>query len=548
MVKESVLAMGKIFHYFVAIVFAINLFGYANEEKKIVGTSKIFTTEKEVNSVEINESAPMDIIEADFDLGEKSFATDLGNTVYYNIRGLVSVPSEEGKYPVVLIIHGRYNNTSNDTRFDKGFKYLTDYLASYGYAVFTLDIQGAYNKNFGSEDDNKKVRTMFPSFIEAFENANNGILEGFSIDLTDTLDLENIFLIGHSRGGETAIDIALENENIKGVISVAPTLPNELNRKYPDIPISIIVPELDGDVDTLDGFSLFDSITLDKDRRNGANLIFLENANHNWFNSMLTKNDANYLEDEERIKNQIDRETQETFLENFSRDFLDSIFYKDKTTYLNDYSTFEPTYMYGLEVKTQFWRKKQETILDYKNMNNIAYEGVEVDILKEALESKEDEINGFNLPLQNIEGFNYKKLINIKWKNRLGMFEIPTGNINFKKYDSLILNLAVDPSDNLNLKNQSQSFIISLEDGAGNVSQIILDRESQGLDYVEGDNIYSEYEDEIVYYWSGYTVLSDVKIPLEAFIGVDLKNITKISLTFNQRDSGSIMINNIRLS
>ena len=126
--KESVLVMGKFFYYFVIAIFSINLFGCAEEEKKVAETSTVYTTEKEINSVEIKESATMDIIEADFDLGEKSFVTELGNTVYYNVRGLASIPSKEGRYPVVLIIHGRYNNTSNDTRFDKGFKYLVDYL------------------------------------------------------------------------------------------------------------------------------------------------------------------------------------------------------------------------------------------------------------------------------------------------------------------------------------------------------------------------------------------------------------------------------------
>ena len=54
------------------------------------------------------------------------------------------------------------------------------------------------------------------------------------------------------------------------------------------------------------------------------------------------------------------------------------------------------------------------------------------------MQSRENEIDGFNLPLQNIEGFDRKKLINIKWEDRLGVFEIPINNINFKKYDSLI--------------------------------------------------------------------------------------------------------------
>ena len=204
--------------------------------------------------------------------------------------------------------------------------------------------------------------------------------------------------------------------------------------------------------------------------------------------------------------------------------------------------------MYGLEVKIQFWRKKQQVILDYENIHDMVYEKVEVNVLKQALQSRENEIDGFNLPLQNIEGFDCKKLINIKWEDRLGVFEIPINNINFKKYDSLILNLAIDPSDNLNLKNQSQSFIIRLEDKFGNKSQIVLGDESQSLNYVEGDNVYGKFEDKIVYSWSSYTVLSDIRIPLEVFSGVNLKNIAKVTLIFNQKDSGSVMINNIRLS
>lgn len=535
--------MGKFFYYIVASVFAVSLFGCANGG----GEKTVFSTEKEINSVEIKESAPMEIIEADFDLGEKSFETDLGNTVYYNVRGLASVPKEEGKYTVVLIVHGRHNNSSNDTRFDKGFKYLADYLAGQGYAVFTLDIQGAYNSNFGTEDDNKKVRTMFLSFMEAFENANNGIIQGFSVDLTDSLDLDNIVLIGHSRGGETVIDIALENKNIKGVISIAPTLPNELNREYPDIPISIIVPELDGDVDTLDGFSLFDSITLDENRRSDANLIFLKNANHNWFNSMVTKNDASNLNEYEKISNQISREEQETFLMNFSKDFLENIFNKKYKGIFYDYDTFEPSYMYGLEVKIQCWTKKQGLLLDHKNISEISYEGLDVNTLKEAISYDIDEASGFILPLQDIEGFNYKDLINIKWKDGLGKIEIPIENINLKKYNSLVLNLAIDSSDELNIKNQHQSFTIRLEDNKGNISEVALGNNSQALDYVEGTFVYTKYIEEIKKFWSSYTVLSDICIPMEIFEGVNLKNITKITLLFNNTDSGSIMINNIKV-
>lgn len=63
--------MGKFFYYFVIAIFSINLFGCAEEEKKVAETSTVYTTEKEINSVEIKESATMDIIEADFDLGKK---------------------------------------------------------------------------------------------------------------------------------------------------------------------------------------------------------------------------------------------------------------------------------------------------------------------------------------------------------------------------------------------------------------------------------------------------------------------------------------------
>ena len=540
--------MGKLFKYCIAAAFLITTCYYVNNRKQeSIEASNFYSVERNTNNIESSTSASMDIIEADFNLGEKSFVTDLGNRVYYNVRGLISVPKEEDKYPLVLIVHGRYNNSSNDTRFDKGFKYLVNYLASCGYAVATLDIQGAYNSNFGNEDDNKKVRAMFPSFIEAFKNANNGILDGFNVDLTGMIDLENIALIGHSRGGETVVDIALENEAVKSVISIAPTLPDELNRKYPDVPISIIVPELDGDVDGLDGFSLFDSIMLDENRTSSLDLVLLKNANHNWFNSMLIKNDALMLEDDEKIKNQITREEQENFLKEFSKDFLDSIF-KDKTEgTLYDYSISEPGSMYGLEVKTQIWRKKQNIILDYNNYSETTYEGVEVTILKEAISYEDDEIEGFVLPLQNVTGFDYKNLINIKWRNRLGKVEIPIDNINLKKYNTLALNLAIDSSDELNTKNEGQTFTVRLEDSKGNISEVILGKDSTSLDYVEGGIIYTPYLETMKPLWSSYTVLSDIRIPLEVFKGVNLKKIIKITLVFNKNDSGSIMVNNIRL-
>lgn len=537
------LIVGKISKFF--CVTAIICISYFMNKESNISVETFNSIEKEINTIEIDEVFSKEIIEGTYDLGERSFETDLGNTVYYNVRGLVSLPSGERKFPVVLILHGRHNNTSNDTRFDKGFKYLIDYLASCGYAVFTLDIQGCYNSSFGTEDDNKKVREMFPSFIKAFKDANLGVLNGFSLDLTEKLDLDNIVLIGHSRGGENAIDIALENKNIKGVISVAPTLPDKLDREYPDVPISIIVPEIDGDVSTLDGFSLFDSITMDKNRLSDVNLVFLRNANHNWFNSMLTKNDANYLNDEEKIKNQISRREQEQFLMSFSHNFLDNIFYNNLLNTINDYKTFEPTYMYGVEVKTQFWRKKQQIILDYNNYMKVNYKDVDIKLLRESIYDENDEVQGFILPLQNIDEFSYKDLINIKWRNRLGQIDIPIEKINFNKYDSLVLNLAIDSSDNLNTQNESQSFILRLEDNKGNVSEVTLGEESSALHYVEGKNKYIE---DNKYYWSAYTILSDIRIPLEIFNNINLKNINKITLLFNQKNSGSIMINNIRLS
>lgn len=373
------------------------------------------------------------------------------------------------------------------------------------------------------------------------------IMESYKgVDLTDTLDLDNIVLIGHSRGGETAIDIALENENIKGIVSVAPTLPNELNREYPDIPISIIVPEFDGDVDGLDGVSLFDSITLDKSRTKDAELIFLENGNHNWFNSMLTKNDVLSLNDMEKINSQISREEQEIFLKNFCKDFLGGIFNEKKEGILYNYNTFEPSYMYGLEVKIQSWTKKQSLLLDYNNISEISYEGLDINILREGKSYDIDETNGFVLPLQSIDGFNYKDLINIKWKDRLGRVEIPINNINLKKYNSLVFNLAVDSSDELNIKDQHQSFTIRLEDNRGNISDIVLGDNSQALDYVEGTFVYTKYLEEIKHFWSSYIVLSDISIPLKEFQGVNLKNIAKVTLLFDKTDSGSIMINSIK--
>ncbi len=103
--------------------------------------------------------------------------------------------------------------------------------------------------------------------------------------------------------------------------------------------------------------------------------------------------------------------------------------------------------------------------------------------------------------------------------------------------------LSLDPANKLNDGNVPQSLMITLTDKNGYLEHLILDETSIALHLPDGNLISNDYQSQ----WSTFTPLSNLRIPLDTFTKVDLSQIAEITIKFNQTQSGSILVGDLRL-
>ncbi|MFN9856605.1 MAG: alpha/beta hydrolase [Pseudanabaena sp.] len=118
---------------------------------------------------------------------------------------LYAPQGSEKPAPVIVISHGLASN--RDT-----FIYLSQHLASHGYAVAVLEHPETGSKDFGAflkgfgKNPNPRDHYLRPSdikyLLDDLERQSKNIL-----NVSDRLDLQNVGLIGHSLGGYTVLTL-----------------------------------------------------------------------------------------------------------------------------------------------------------------------------------------------------------------------------------------------------------------------------------------------------------------------------------------------------
>lgn len=513
------------------------------------GCSKKSSTSSTIKNTVIEKSSLNEykIKTIEFDLGNKIYKSSNNKEMPYRLGGIMSIPQGDGKFPIVLIAHGSYQNEKEGYRFDTGFKYLTEELAKNGYIAISMDVQNAYLWKFGDNDDAKKITYITDEHIESLKKANAGEIEGYGINLKNKLDFENLALIGHSRGGGTIFEIAQEqsnkNQSISALLSIAPTEPNI---EYSDIDIntSILVPEYDGDVVDLSGFYIYDKLT-SKKREHFVQLTMLEKANHNYFNNNISFNDSELLGRD--VSDQLSKKQQQEFLANYTVDFLNSAIKNENKNSVYDTKITSPIKMYGCEVKTLFSDKNTVDIASVENVDKFTSEGVTMESTQDSWFFKNDKAQGIKTLTSGYEDLSIRNLINIKWDKINGKISFIPSIKDFSNFNSLSMNVLQDPSSNLNKDAKNQAFTIEIKDKNGNVSRVELDKSVSSLDYISGKLLQLEIEGKNYNDWSVETPLTELRVPLNTFTNIDLSNINEVSLLFDKTDSGSIMISKFEL-
>ena len=206
-----------------------------------------------------------------------------------------------GPRPLVLFLHGRhevcYDPTDSGGYADSwpcpapfaeipsqlGYDYVQRVLASQGYTTVSVRVNGINAQDYRLDDGGADARAQI---IEAHLDHWVGLAAEHQVDL------DQVVLVGHSRGGEgvdrASIEIALSAPyRIAGQVLLAPT--DFASHTAPYVPTVTVLPYCDGDVSDIQGQKFTDTgRDLATDDTSLKSSVLVMGANHNFFNTEWT--------------------------------------------------------------------------------------------------------------------------------------------------------------------------------------------------------------------------------------------------------------------
>lgn len=225
------------------------------------------------------------------------------------LNARVWYPDGEGPFPLFLIVHGNHDMTDFS---DPGYAYLGELLASRGFIAASVD-ENFLNGSFGVEamlgglnEENDLRGWLLLEHLRQWQQWNRTQDNPFY----HKVDMDNIAVGGHSRGGEAALVAAAFNRlpcypgnatipfdynfNIRGVVAIAPidgqywpgqSTPLE-NTSY-----FVIHGGYDGDVDSFDGVDVYERVKFTDGGSWFKSALWIAEANHGQFNTVWGRSD-----------------------------------------------------------------------------------------------------------------------------------------------------------------------------------------------------------------------------------------------------------------
>ncbi len=264
------------------------------------------------------------------------------------LNALVWYPDGEGNFPLFVIVHGNHNMYD---RSEKGYEYLGMLLASRGHIVVSID-QNFLNFSWLGEGFNHQEISVRGWLILEHLKLWSEWNEQSGHIFHNKIDLENIALMGHSRGGEAIVISALFNQlpcfpdnasikfdygfSIKSLIAVAPSegfyKPAGQSIVLDNISYLLLQGGADGDLMIFSGIRQYNRINITENDTFKA-LLYIYQANHGYFNSEWGRTDLSFpLGIFLNKKPIMSRKDQEKITEVYISSFLEATL-KDNRTY-----------------------------------------------------------------------------------------------------------------------------------------------------------------------------------------------------------------------
>ncbi|MBE9065566.1 hypothetical protein IQ260_02745 [Leptolyngbya cf. ectocarpi LEGE 11479] len=219
------------------------------------------------------------------------------------LNGRVWYPEGEGKFPLVLVVHGNHLMREYS---DPGYAYLGELLASRGYIFISID-ENFLNSDWSNDykKENEARGWLMLEHLNVWRSWNTEIGNPFY----QKVDLDRISLMGHSRGGE-AINFAVAfnhlqyypNDanvkfdygfNIRSIVAIAPVDFQSFYQSAPleDINYLVLQGTHDADVFRFLGDRQYKRVKFTKKNYRFKSSIYIYRANHGQFNTVWGNRD-----------------------------------------------------------------------------------------------------------------------------------------------------------------------------------------------------------------------------------------------------------------
>lgn len=481
------------------------------------------------------------------------------------INGRLVIPPGTGPFPLALFVHGNHNAFDFS---DEGYLYLCNLLASYGIIAATID-ENFLNGLTGEVDARAIVMLEHLVQFRTWNTTSGHPLYG-------KIDLSNVMVVGHSRGGEGVAHLSHFNNldviipdvgatpvlvdgtaglgpyhfGISAVVSIAPTenwyypvdpsnpsqtLPTAVNGNY-----FLIHGSRDGDVFTFEGAIIYD-------RSNGFNpanqgtsvagtksLLWVHGANHGYFNESWNN--------ESRGTPTLTRTEQE----NIAKAFINSV---AQVYLLNNHEYIKILANFQIAKK---WLASTEYVSQIHPRERMYINHFEEEDNESTLSPPFTGSNSFpDLASYDDILFNlgpYSRLYQetdglvAEWNNYNGGFitQITGGipNPNTYKYLSMRIGQSDEAS---NTAGTIQNASIRISDSDGNSADYFISSLAR-LPYPDDHSTTSGQERK--------TVMQSINIPSSKLIadGLDMSKLNEIALLFDVHEHGKVYIDDIQLT
>lgn len=219
----------------------------------------------------------------------------------FPLNGRVWYPDGPGPFPLVLVVHGNHNPKDFS---DPGYEYLGRHLASRGFILTSLDMN--FINGTGGENDGRGW--FFLKHMEAWRGFNEDPENPFH----GKVDMGNIGIIGHSRGGEAVGHAAAFNRlkrypddatlewdfdfDLKAVVAIAPVdgqyRPSSRLVPLENVNYLLFHGTHDGDVSTYVGLRTWKRLRFTDGKPHFKASVYVHRANHGQWNTVWGAHDG----------------------------------------------------------------------------------------------------------------------------------------------------------------------------------------------------------------------------------------------------------------